>query len=46
MSTGMFFSNGAVREVLVHRVEAREHVAEVRGPIASIVDRPIAESIE
>ncbi len=34
-------------EVLVHLVEAGEHRAEVRrGRSASIVDRPIAESIE
>jgi hypothetical protein len=32
--------------VLVHRVEAGEQLAEASGPIASIVERPIAESIE
>ena len=33
-------------EMLVHRVEAGQHVAEAVGPTAIIVDRPIALSIE
>jgi hypothetical protein len=32
--------------VLVHRVEAGQHLGEAGGPIASMVERPIAESIE
>ena len=33
-------------EMLVHRVEAGQHLAELLGPMAISVDRPIAESIE
>ena len=32
--------------MLVHPVEAVEHLAEALGPTASIVERPIAESME
>jgi len=44
--TGRFFSNGAVPEVDVHGVKAGEHSAEFSGPMAIIVERPMAESME
>ena len=46
-AAGRFSLERRLAEVLVHRVEAGEHLREARsGPIASIVERPIAESIE
>ena len=47
MSTGRFSPERRGAEVLVHRVEPGEQLAGTApGPIAIIVESPIAESIE
>ena len=46
MSTGRFFSNGAVRKCSSISWKPASIARKFSGPIASIVERPMAESIE
>ena len=46
ISTGRFFSNGAVRKCSSISWKPASISRKLSGPMASIVDRPIAESIE
>ena len=46
MITGRFCSNGAVRKCSSIAWKPASSSAKRSGPIASIVERPIAESIE
>ena len=46
MSTGRFRSNGVVRKCSSIAWNPASRSRKLSGPIASIVERPIAESIE